>query len=88
MNTRGYSLHSLRHTFATNMLNAGLRLEVLQQLLGHLTIEMTLRYARISNVTREDAYFRAMKIIEEETDHEHDRINSELQAVFEEKKLF
>ena len=26
-----YSLHSLRHTFATNMLNAGLRLEVLQR---------------------------------------------------------
>ena len=34
---KGYCLHSLRHTYATNMLNAGLRLEVLQQLLGHLT---------------------------------------------------
>ena len=42
------------------MLNAGLRLEVLQQLLGHLTIDITLRYARISDVTREDAYFKAM----------------------------
>lgn len=39
---RGYSLHSLRHTFATNMLNTGLRLEVLQQLLDHLSIEITL----------------------------------------------
>ncbi len=48
---KGYSLHSLRHTFATNMLNAGMRLEVLQQLLGHQEIEMTLRYARISDVT-------------------------------------
>jgi site-specific recombinase XerD len=84
---KGYSLHSLRHTFATNMLNAGLRLEVLQQLLGHLTIDITLQYARISNITREDAYFKAMAIIEKGDRHEHDRVNPELQAVFEEKKL-
>ena len=38
----GYSLHCLRHTFATDMLNAGLRIEVLQQILGHQSIEMTL----------------------------------------------
>lgn len=84
---KGYSLHSLRHTFATNMLNAGLRLEVLQQLLGHLTIDITLRYARISDVTREDAYFRAMAIIENGASHVPDRVNPELQAVFEEKKF-
>jgi hypothetical protein len=84
---KGYSLHSLRHTFATNMLNAGLRLEVLQQILGHLTIDITLQYARISDMTREDAYFKAMKIIEQGGNHEHDRVNSELQAVFEEKKF-
>jgi site-specific recombinase XerD len=84
---RGYSLHSLRHTFATNMLNAGLRLEVLQQLLGHLSIEITLQYARISDITREDAYFKAMAVIEKGGSHEHDRVNPELQAVFEEKKF-
>ncbi len=84
---RGYSLHSLRHTFATNMLNAGLRLEVLQQLLGHLSIEITLQYARISDITREDAYFKAMAVIEKGGSHEYDRVNPELQAVFEEKKL-
>lgn len=84
---KGYSLHSLRHSFATNMLNAGMRLEVLQQLLGHQTIDMTLRYARISNVTREESYFRAMEIVEKGGGHEHDRVNSELQAVFEEKEL-
>lgn len=84
---QGYSLHSLRHTFATNMLNAGLRLEVLQQLLGHLTIDITLQYARIADITREEAYFKAMAIIEKGGNHEHDRVNPELQAVFEEKKL-
>lgn len=84
---KGYSLHSLRHTFATNMLNAGLRLEVLQQLLGHLTIDITLRYARISDVTREDAYFKAMAIIEKGASDVPNRVNPELQAVFEEKKF-
>ena len=45
---KSYSLHCLRHTFATDMLNAGLRLEVLQQLLGHRSVEITRRYARMS----------------------------------------
>ena len=84
---KGYSLHSLRHTFATNMLNAGLRLEVLQQILGHRCIEMTLRYARMSNQTRESEYFKAMAKIEKGGSDEHRRTNSKLQAVFEKKKL-
>lgn len=84
---KSYSLHSLRHTFATNMLNTGMRLEIVQQLLGHLTIEMTLRYARLSDATREDSYFKAMEIIEQGARHATNRINPELQAVFEEKKL-
>lgn len=85
---RRYSLHCLRHTFATDMLNAGLRLEALQKLLGHQSIEITLRYAKLSNTTRENEYFKAMTIIEEGGQHESHRINSQLQAVFEEKKLF
>lgn len=85
---KGYSLHSLRHTFATNMLNAGLRLEVLQKLLGHLNIEMTLRYAKIADGTRKEAYFKAMAVIEKGENYEYDRVNPELQAVFEEKELF
>ncbi len=84
---QGYSLHSLRHTFATNMLNAGLRLEVLQQLLGHLNIDITLRYARIADGTKEKAYFKAMAVIETGGNHEYERINPELQAVFEEEEL-
>ena len=85
---KGYSLHSLRHTFATNMLNAGLRLEVLQKLLGHLSIEITLRYAKIADGTKEEAYFKAMAVIEKGGHHEYGRVNPELQAVFEEEELF
>jgi integrase/recombinase XerD len=61
---KGYTVHCLRHTFASELLNAGMRLEVLQQLLGHQDIEMTRRYARLTDRTREEEYFRAMAVIE------------------------
>ncbi len=84
---KSYSLHSLRHTFATDMLNAGMPLEVLQQLLGHQEIEMTILYTRIADRTREHEYFKAMDTIEHGRHHEPHRINDQLQKVFEEKKL-
>ena len=61
---KGYTMHSLRHTFASELLNAGMRLECLQLLLGHRDIEMTRRYARLTDKSREEEYFRAMVIIE------------------------
>ena len=62
---KGYTVHCLRHTFASELLNAGMRLECLQQLLGHQDIEVTRRYARLTDRTREEEYFRAMAIIEQ-----------------------
>ena len=61
---KGYTLHCLRHTFASELLNASMRLECLQLLLGHKSIEMTRRYARLTDNTRKEEYFRAMAIIE------------------------
>ena len=62
---KGYTIHSLRHTFASELLNAGMRLECLQVLLGHRKIEMTRRYARLTDKSREEEYFRAMEMIEQ-----------------------
>jgi len=61
---KGYTLHCLRHTFASELLNAGMRLECVQQLLGHSSIEMTRRYARLTDNTRKEEYFNAMASIE------------------------
>ena len=61
---KGYTLHCLRHTYASELLNAGMRLECLQVLLGHQDIEMTRRYARLTDNTRKIEYFKAMEIIE------------------------
>jgi site-specific recombinase XerD len=59
-----YSLHCLRHTFASEMLNGGMSLQSLQELLGHSDIEMTRRYARLTDNTRREEYYKAMQIIE------------------------
>lgn len=75
---KNYGLHSLRHTFATDLLNAGMHLECLQQLLGHNSLEMTLRYARLTDQTREEAYFKAMARIEGGPSYEPDPLDCQL----------
>jgi integrase/recombinase XerD len=82
-----YSLHCFRHTCASELLNAGMRLECVQQLLGHSSIEMTRRYARLTDKTREEEYFRAMSIIERGEIDGHYQLDSQLQTVFEKKEL-
>jgi len=61
---KSYTLHCLRHTNASSLLNAGMPLECLKELLGHSSVEMTRRYARLTNKTREGEYFKAMSKIE------------------------
>ncbi|MDQ3464238.1 MAG: tyrosine-type recombinase/integrase, partial [Actinomycetota bacterium] len=48
--------HQLRHTFATQAVNRGMRIEAIGQMLGHKTLRMTLIYARIANRTVADEY--------------------------------
>ena len=72
----GYSLHCLRHTFATDLLNAKMPLECLRVLLGHSNLEMTRRYARLSDKTREEEYFRAMQRILKGESNENDQCDS------------
>ena len=54
------TLHRLRHTFGTSLVNAGMSLPALMALLGHVTPEMTLRYAKLASPTIRDAYDTAM----------------------------
>jgi len=73
-----YTLHCLRHTFATDLLNARMPLECLRVLLGHSNLEITRRYARLSDKTREEEYFCAMQRILKGDDDAHDECNHQL----------
>jgi len=83
---KGYSLHALRHTFASELLNAGMRIECLQPLMGHTSLDVTRRYARLTDKTREEEYFRAMTIIERGEIDGHYRRDHQVQAFLEEKE--
>src|SRR5439155_25475873 len=61
---RRYSPHTLRHTFATQLLNAGTSLEVLKEMMGHRSITLTLRYAQVYETTKRTQYTQAMAQIE------------------------
>ena len=49
--------HQLRHTLATQAINRGMSLEAIAAMLGHRSLDMTLRYARIASRTVADEYF-------------------------------
>jgi integrase len=57
--------HQLRHTYATALVNAGVSLQVLMQLLGHSTAEMSLRYGRLFDATVRADYERALVLAKE-----------------------
>lgn len=57
------SCHDLRHTMATQLLNAGMGLVSIQDLLGHDRIKTTERYSKVSNRKVMQDYFTAMGLI-------------------------
>jgi len=57
------SCHHLRHTMATQLLNADADLVTIQDLLGHSRIKTTQRYCTVSNLKVQRDYFKAMKVI-------------------------
>ncbi len=52
--------HQLRHTMATQLLNAGADLVTIQDLLGHDRVTTTQRYCKVSNLRVQRDYHKAM----------------------------
>ena len=61
------SCHHLRHTMATQMLNAGAALSTIQDLLGHRSVTTTQRYCKVSNLKVQKDYYEAMERVMDRT---------------------
>jgi site-specific recombinase XerD len=70
------SCHHLRHTMATQLLNAEADLVTIQDLLGHTRIKTTQRYCKVSNLKVQRDYFKAMEVVMQRTDQTQVTINS------------
>ena len=58
--------HVLRHSFASHLVLKGIPLKAVQDLLGHATYEMTLRYAHLAP----SVHRAAVEVLDEEVDDE------------------
>ena len=54
-NIEGVTWHTLRHTFASRAVMAGVDIRSVQELMGHSTITMTMRYAHLSPAHLQEA---------------------------------
>ncbi|MGO9017891.1 MAG: tyrosine-type recombinase/integrase [Syntrophobacteraceae bacterium] len=61
------SSHHLRHTMATQLLNADADITIIQDLLGHSRITATQRYCKVSNRKVERDYYRAIDLVVKRT---------------------
>jgi site-specific recombinase XerD len=67
------SCHQLRHTMATQLLNADAALVTIQDLLGHGQITTTQRYCRVSNLKVQRDYYKAIEVVmQRNQSHEND----------------
>jgi site-specific recombinase XerD len=62
-NSLNVSCHRLRHTMATQLLNADADLATIQDLLGHGQITTTQRYCRVANLKVQRDYYKAMQVV-------------------------
>ena len=61
------SCHHLRHTMATQLLNADADLVTIQDLLGHSKITTTQCYCRVSNLKVQSDYYKAINVVLQRT---------------------
>ena len=61
----GISIHTLRHSYATHLLEAGVNVRMIQRYLGHAHLETTMVYLHLTQIGQEDASVRINRVMEE-----------------------
>jgi len=69
--------HRLRHTCATQLLNAGCKVTSIQHILGHKRLNTTMIYARAHDATVANDYFAAMEVVEQRMELPEDQEKSD-----------
>jgi integrase/recombinase XerD len=61
---KAVSIHTLRHSYATHLLEAGVNLRLIQQYLGHSSLQTTMVYLHLTSVSQEQARERIDSLME------------------------
>jgi site-specific recombinase XerD len=60
----GVAIHTLRHSYATHLLEAGVTPRLIQRYLGHTQLETTMVYLHLTHKGQEDAYERINSLMQ------------------------
>ncbi|MBV8146029.1 MAG: site-specific integrase [Gammaproteobacteria bacterium] len=60
---KAISIHTLRHSYATHLLEAGVNLRLIQQYLGHCSLHTTMVYLHLTTVSHEQARARIEELM-------------------------
>jgi site-specific recombinase XerD len=69
---KGVSVHTLRHSYATHLLEAGVNLRIIQKNMGHTQLETTMIYLHLTQKGQEDAC-QLINQVMEGLDHDHNQ---------------
>jgi len=69
---KGVAIHTLRHSYATHLLEAGVNLRVIQRYMGHAQLETTMLYLHLTPKGQEDAC-QLINHVMEGLDHDHNQ---------------
>ena len=62
---KGVTIHTLRHSYATHLLEAGVNVRMIQRYLGHAQLATTMEYLHLTERGQEDAFIRINQIMTE-----------------------